>query len=60
MTVSEVFEEREVDEEDTETDDSSEDDLAGTLGLGLGGFLAPGDLALIPEVVGVPAVGVFD
>lgn len=62
LTVSEVVEEREVDEEDTEREDNSEDDLSGTLGLalGLGGFPAPGDLALSPEVVGVPVVGVFD
>lgn len=56
--VSEVLEEREVDDEDADTEDSSDDVLSGTLGLG--GFPIRGDLALFPSVVGVPAVGVLD
>lgn len=52
---SEVLEERDVEEEETE--DSREDFLSGTFGFGL----PAGDFALfIREVTGVPAVGVLD
>lgn len=54
---SEVLEEREVEEEDMDTDESKDDFLSGTLGLGL---LPDGDLHLIKEGTGVPAVGVLD
>lgn len=54
---SEVLEEREVEEEDMDTDESKDDFLSGTLGLGL---LPDGDMHLINEGTGVPAVGVFD
>lgn len=56
LSVSEVLEEREVEEEETETDDKREDFLSGTLGLGR---LPEGDL-LMRAGTGVPAVGVLD
>ena len=51
---SDVFEDRDVVEEETE--DRREDFLSGTFGLGL----PAGDLALRRDVTGVPAVGVID
>lgn len=53
---SEVLDEREVEEEDIDTDESKDDFLSGTLGLGL----PDGDMHLMKEGTGVPAVGVFD
>lgn len=54
---SEVLEEREVEEEDMETEERREDFLSGTLGLGR---LPEGDIDLTSEGTGVPAVGVLD
>lgn len=51
---SEVFEDKDVEEEDTE--DRREDFLSGTFGFSL----PAGDFALMREVTGVPAVGVLD
>lgn len=51
---SEVLEDRDVEEDDTE--DRREDFLSDTFGFGL----PAGDFALIREVTGVPAVGVLD
>lgn len=51
---SDVLEDRDVEEDDTE--DRREDFLSGTFGFGL----PAGDFALIREVTGVPAVGVLD
>lgn len=51
---SEVLEDKDVEEDDTE--DRREDFLSGTFGFGL----PAGDFALIREVTGVPAVGVLD
>lgn len=53
---SEAFEEREVEEEEMETDDRSEDFLSGTLGLGR----PEGEWDRMKEGTGVPAVGVLD
>lgn len=53
---SEVLEEREVEEDDMDTDESKDDFLSGTLGLGL----PDGDMHLMKEGTGVPAVGVLD
>lgn len=57
LSESEVLEEREVEEEDMETEDRREDFLSGTLGLGR---LLEGDIDLTSEGTGVPAVGVLD
>lgn len=54
---SEVLEESEVEDDEIDTDESKDDFLSGTLGLGL---LPDGDLHLMNEGTGVPAVGVFD
>lgn len=51
---SEVLEDKDVEEDDTE--ERREDFLSGTFGFGL----PAGDFALIREVTGVPAVGVLD
>lgn len=51
------MEEREVEEEETETEESSEDLRSGTLGLGRP---PEGDMDLMKEGTGVPAVGVLD
>lgn len=56
-TESEVFEDRDVEEEDMDTEESKEDFLSGTRGLGL---QPEGDMDLIKEGTGVPAVGVLD
>lgn len=53
---SEVLEEREVEDDDMDTDESRDDFLSGTLGLGL----PDGDMHLMKEGTGVPAVGVLD
>lgn len=56
---SDVFDEREVDDEETETDEIREDLLSGTLGFTL--FLpVPGDILLKSSGTGVRFVGVFD
>ena len=52
-----MLEEREVEEEDTDTEERREDFLSGTFGLGL---LPEGDMDLTSEGTGVPAVGVLD
>lgn len=57
LVESEVFEEREVEEDEMDTDESKDDFLSGTLGLRL---LPEGDMHLMNEGTGVPAVGVFD
>lgn len=54
---SEVLEEREVEEDDMETEESREDFLSGILGLWR---LPEGDMDRTPEGTGVPAVGVLD
>lgn len=54
---SDVLEEREVDEEDIDTEEMREDFLSGTLGLGR---LPEGDMERTKEGTGVPAVGVLD
>ena len=56
FTESEVLEEREVEEEDMDTEERSEDFLSGTLGLGR----VEGDMDLTNDGTGVPAVGVLD
>lgn len=54
---SDVLEEREVDDEDIDTDEMREDFLSGTLGLGR---FPEGDMERTKEGTGVPAVGVLD
>ena len=54
---SEVLEDREVEEEDMDTEERRDDFLSGTLGLGR---LPEGDMDLTNEGTGVPAVGVLD
>lgn len=54
---SDVFEDREVEEEDTDTEEMRDDFLSGTLGLGR---LPEGDMDRTKEGTGVPAVGVLD
>lgn len=54
---SEVLEEREVDEDDIDTEEMRDDFLSGTLGLGR---LPEGDMERTNEGTGVPAVGVLD
>lgn len=57
LTESEVLEEREVEDEEMDTEERREDFLSGTLGLGR---LPEGDMDLTNEGTGVPAVGVLD
>lgn len=57
LSESEVLEEREVDEEDMDTEEMRDDFLSGTLGLGR---LPEGDMDRTNEGTGVPAVGVLD
>lgn len=57
LVESEVLEDREVDEEEMDTEDRRDDFLSGTLGLGR---LLEGDMDLTNEGTGVPAVGVLD
>lgn len=57
LSESEVLEEREVEEEDIDTEERSDDFLSGTLGFGR---LPEGDMDLTNEGTGVPAVGVLD
>lgn len=54
-----VFEEREVDDEDMETEDRREDFLSGTLGFSLD-FPLPDDADFTSTGTGVSAVGVLD
>lgn len=54
---SEVLEEREVEDEETDTEDRRDDFLSGTFGLGRP---PGGDMDLSREGTGVPAVGVLD
>lgn len=54
---SEVLEDKDVEEEEMDTDESKEDFLSGTRGLGL---QPEGDIDLINVGTGVPAVGVLD
>lgn len=54
---SEVLEDKDVEEDDTDAEDSRDDFLSGTLGLD---FAPAGDIDLMPEGTGVPAVGVLD
>lgn len=56
---SDVFDEREVDDEEIETDEIREDLLSGTLGFTLF-FPVPGDILLKSSGTGVRLVGVFD
>lgn len=57
LSESEVLEERDVEDEETDMEDRREDFLSGTFGLGR----APeGDMDLTSEGTGVPAVGVLD
>lgn len=57
LTESEVLEDREVEEEDMDTEERRDDFLSGTLGLGR---LLEGDMDLTNDGTGVPAVGVLD
>lgn len=57
LSESEVLEEREVDEEDMDTEEIRDDFLSGTLGLGRP---PEGDMDRTNEGTGVPAVGVLD
>lgn len=52
-----MLDEREVEEEDMDTEDRRDDFLSGTLGFGR---LPDGDMDLTKEGTGVPAVGVLD
>lgn len=52
-----MLEEREVEEEDTDTEERRDDFLSGTFGLGRP---PKGDIDLTNEGTGVPAVGVLD
>lgn len=51
-----MLEEREVEEEEMDTEERRDDFLSGTLGLGR----LEGDMDLTNEGTGVPAVGVLD
>lgn len=53
---SEVLEEREVEEEDMDTEERRDDFLSGTFGFGR----PEGDMDLTNDGTGVPAVGVLD
>ena len=57
LTESEVLEDSDVDEEEMDTEDSKDDFLSGTRGFGL---QPEGDMDLMKEGTGVPAVGVLD
>lgn len=57
LAESDVLEEREVDEEDIDTEEMRDDFLSGTLGLGR---FPDGDMERTIEGTGVPAVGVLD
>lgn len=57
LSESEVLEDREVEEEEMDTEERREDFLSGTLGFGR---LPDGDMERIREGTGVPAVGVLD
>lgn len=57
LSESEVLEEREVEEEDTDIEERRDDFLSGTFGFGR---LPEGDIDLTNEGTGVPAVGVLD
>lgn len=57
LSESEVLEEREVEEEDIDTEERREDFLSGTLGLGR---LPEGEMDRANDGTGVPAVGVLD
>lgn len=57
LSESEVLEDREVEEEEMDTEERSDDFLSGTLGLGR---LPEGDMERVNDGTGVPAVGVLD
>lgn len=57
LTESEVLEDKDVEEEEIDTEESKDDFLSGTRGLGL---QPEGDMDLMKEGTGVPAVGVLD
>lgn len=57
LSESEVLEERDVEDEETDMEDRRDDFLSGTFGLGR---LPEGDMDLTSEGTGVPAVGVLD
>lgn len=57
LSESEVLEDRDVEEEDMDTEEMREDFLSGTLGLGR---FPEGDMERTNEGTGVPAVGVLD
>lgn len=57
LSESEVLEERDVEDEETDMEDRSDDFLSGTFGLGRP---PEGDMDLSSDGTGVPAVGVLD
>lgn len=57
LSESEVLEERDVEDEETDMEDRRDDFLSGTFGLGRP---PEGDMDLTSEGTGVPAVGVLD